>query len=154
MDNIIKRWKNEYCWEWFQNVVNNESIVNEDVKKRLWEEDILNNTYFSHIEFMYSKIITWEIIKAYPIVPWADYEWQYEFLGSNGRIITWKIIQENPELPWDYDYISQNENITWEIVQANPDKDWNYRDLSGKDFINWEIVQANPDKQWNYNYLS
>ena len=34
MDNIIKRWNNEYCWEWFQNVVNNKSIVNKDVKKR------------------------------------------------------------------------------------------------------------------------
>ena len=112
MDNIIKRWKNEYCWEWFQNVVNNESIVNEDVKKRLWEEDILNYTYFSHIEFTYSKIITWEIIKAYPLIPWRShlyhtvfgpvpsirYEWQYEFMGADSRIITWKIIQENPEL--------------------------------------------------------
>jgi hypothetical protein len=72
----------------------------------------------------------------------------------NNPIITWDIIKSNPDLPWDYKTLSANNKITWDIIVNNPDKNWSYQNFSINPNITWEVVYNNPDKNWDWKELS
>ena len=104
--NLRQKWKEEYCKEWFQFVLDNPQIN--------WDYWYLSS----------NPNITWEIVKNNP-----EQEWDYEQFSVNPNI-TWDIVKFNDHLDWNYYRVSCNPNITWEIIQNNPQIDWNSSILS------------------------
>ena len=103
---LRQRWKEEYCKEWFQFILDN--------KGQNWDYRWLS----------FNPNITWEIVQNNPHVGW-----HHGWLSKNPNI-TWEIVKNNPEQDWNYYMLSKNPNITWDIVKNNPQINWHYNRLS------------------------
>jgi hypothetical protein len=164
-------------WDWMA-VQRNKNIIKEVIQRELkknscvWELYVMGPQLIHWSDISHHKLITWEIIQAFPLNPW---DWKSVSRNPN---ITWQIICANPNIPWSYSGIYFNKNITEDIINTNFNKFANHpksyisKNISLKSYIEhnrkehllvdisfnpnttWEIIRDHINLEWRFDYIS
>ena len=118
--------KDEYSWEEYLELSENNSLVIE------------------HVNFKDMK-------KIHPPIPEHT---PHKWLISCNKTVTWEMVQENPEVEWDYMFLGKNSTIAFETILANLDKPWDFVWVSCNESITWKNVREHPEMSWDYMNLS
>ena len=117
----------ELNWDW-SNISSQSYITLKHIKENFqlpW--DWKRVTYNKNITI---EIILHDLITIHQI-NYSEFDWNE--INTN-KIITSNIIKQYPHLPWNWSFISNNQYISWELLKEFPNEYWKYSDIFSNNF--------------------